>query len=72
MVSAISTWCWTMRGIETFSRCCVLAILAPLLGAQTAADGIAAFHRGRYVQARQMLEKVVSVFLIEADKAAKQ
>jgi tetratricopeptide (TPR) repeat protein len=38
----------------------LLALLIPSLAAQTAADGIEAFHRGRYVQARQMLEKVVS------------
>jgi tetratricopeptide (TPR) repeat protein len=40
--------------------CCVLALLIPSLGAQTAADGIDAFHRGHYVQARQMLEKAVT------------
>jgi tetratricopeptide (TPR) repeat protein len=39
----------------------VLLLLAPWLSAQTAADGIEAFHRGRYAQARQILEKVVSV-----------
>ncbi|HYW47049.1 MAG TPA: tetratricopeptide repeat protein [Bryobacteraceae bacterium] len=42
-------------------RCCiVLLLIAPSLGAQTAADGIEAFHRGRYAQARQILEKAVS------------
>jgi tetratricopeptide (TPR) repeat protein len=49
-----------MRAIESFSRCCVLALLAASLGAQTTAEGIEAFHRGRYAQARQTLEKVVS------------
>ena len=44
-----------MRAIETFSRCCVLTLLATSLGAQTTADGIEAFHRGRYAQARQTL-----------------
>jgi tetratricopeptide (TPR) repeat protein len=38
----------------------LLLLLAPALGAQTAADGIEAFHHGRYAQARQVLEKVVA------------
>jgi tetratricopeptide (TPR) repeat protein len=41
-------------------RLTVLPFLLPLLGAQTAADGIAAFQRGRYAEARQVLERVVA------------
>ena len=33
--------------------------LAPLLSAQTTTEAIQAFHRGRYVEARQMLERTV-------------
>jgi tetratricopeptide (TPR) repeat protein len=35
-------------------------LLAPLLSAQTTTEAIQAFHRGRYVEARQMLEKTVA------------
>jgi tetratricopeptide (TPR) repeat protein len=35
----------------------VQAILASCLAAQTTADGVEAFHRGRYAEARQILEK---------------
>lgn len=38
----------------------LLLLLGTPLLAQTTAEGIEAFHRGRYVQARQTLEKVVS------------
>jgi tetratricopeptide (TPR) repeat protein len=50
-----------MPATDRFFRSGGLALLAIPLLAQTAADGIEAFHRGRYEQARQTLEKVVSV-----------
>lgn len=42
-----------MRAISLF-------LLASTLAAQTAADGIEAFHRGRYAEARRILEKLPS------------
>lgn len=39
----------------------LLLLLVPaILGAQTTADAVNAFHRGQYAQARQMLEKIVA------------
>src|SRR5450432_3791212 len=38
-----------------FATCCALS-----LSAQSATEAIQAFHQGRYVEARQMLEKLVA------------
>jgi tetratricopeptide (TPR) repeat protein len=45
--------------MRVISRLALLSA-APLLWAQSSADAIAAFHRGHYSQARQMLEKIVA------------
>src|SRR5215471_4191844 len=45
--------------MRAISRIAVL-LLAPCLLAQTAADGIAAFHQGQYIKARDILAKIVS------------
>jgi tetratricopeptide (TPR) repeat protein len=46
-----------MPAIKVWSG--AVLVLAPLLAAQTTTDAIEAFHRGRYLQARQALEKIV-------------
>lgn len=38
----------------------LLLLLAPAVAAQTTAEGVAAFHHGRYAESRRILEKVVS------------
>ena len=40
--------------------CVMMLAVAASLQAQSVADGIEAFHRGRYAEARQMLERVVA------------
>jgi tetratricopeptide (TPR) repeat protein len=49
-----------MRAINSQPRWSLAFVIVPVLCAQTAADGIEAFRGGRYGQARQILEKVVS------------
>ena len=45
--------------MQVISAFTILA-MAPLLGAQSLVDAVAAFHKGHYAQARQMLVKIVA------------